>query len=559
MPPTPTDKGSSRNAAAHPYQRPAPSAPAHVSPSTSKASKKSKKKAKREKKESIVCQPTANSVTSLAGPSPDKKRTKKKRKSHSREMQPSDAPLAAVVPVPPKPAANAASCRDAGPSSIAPIVLPKKPVLADSETNVPVSSPAQTIAGDRPQKSSIDREVARMREEAKQREASRLELSRAHEEIEQLKIATEVAKKQQEDMQRKVEELEKAAAQGEEQKKAFDGVLQRHDATKNDLTEALSCNVCFDIYRDPYILSCGHMACKECLHQWFRSSASFRQPLVSGEISPLSDVSHRTKICHMCRCNIVRRPTRAFFLRTILEPLGLYNNTIEEGSGNQAGPSDPWHLTFPVDPQSHKLHDEADGIWRCPECLGEIADGACLGCELEFSESEGDEEDEGDWDHADGRIANIMSDMFEGVYRRVNEGLRNEGDAGDESDSSSESSHAWERPIRQSPPPRANPWLGGSDHDEHSGSEEDGYEDSFIDDDEPEALSGEDDTFLDDSFVDDESDERIPARGGPPPRVQTIASDTEDENDQPVFMGRGRRTNGRVVIADSDSSSDEEE
>ncbi|WVQ70814.1 hypothetical protein IAR50_000336 [Cryptococcus sp. DSM 104548] len=560
MPPTPGSKSpASRHKAAHPYQRPAPSAPAAQPSPATKASKKSKKKAKREKKESIVSHPKLVSLSSIASPSPDKKKNKKKRKSNSREMQPSDVSATSVAAIPLESAADASSHRNAGA-----IPIPKtsnalfmKPVLADSHTNVPASTSVQTTAGGQPQKSSVDRELARMREEAKQREAAKLELLRARDEIEKLKKVTEVAKKQQKDMQKKVEELEKAAARGEEQKKAFDGVLQRQDATKNDLTEALSCNVCFDIYRDPYILSCGHMACKECLHQWFRSSASFRQPLASGEISPLSDLSHRTKICHMCRCNIVRRPTRAYFLRTILEPLGLYNNTIEEGSDVQAGPSDPWHLTFPADPQSHKLFDEADGISRCPECLGEVADGACLGCDLEFSESEGGDEDEGDWDHADGRIAGIMSDMFEGVYRQVNDAARNQdGGDGDESDSASETSPSSNRSVRPNPSAHAqrNLWLERSDDGGHS--EEDSYEDSFIDDDELEALSGEDETFLDDSFNDDDGADGRIHRGGPPPRVRTIASDSEDESDQPVFMGRGRRNHGRAVIPDSDESSE---
>lgn len=51
---------------------------------------------------------------------------------------------------------------------------------------------------------------------------------------------------------------------------------------------------------------------------------------------------------------------------------------------------------------SYRLHDEEDGVPRCPNCIGEIYDNVCDRCDVEFSEgdSESDmDEDDDEHDH----------------------------------------------------------------------------------------------------------------------------------------------------------------
>ena len=111
-------------------------------------------------------------------------------------------------------------------------------------------------------------------------------------------------------------------------------------------------------------------------------------PLAS--IEPSMDLSHRSKVCHVCRTAVVRRPTRVFAIGDILEPLG---DSAYIPSASQESPlADPWGTTFPPDPQHYKLWDEEDQSWRCLQCLSEVFGGECQGCGIEYSDSEGDDE-----------------------------------------------------------------------------------------------------------------------------------------------------------------------
>ncbi|KIR72814.1 hypothetical protein I310_03416 [Cryptococcus deuterogattii CA1014] len=332
--------------------------------------------------------------------------------------------------------------------------------------------------------------------------------------------------------------------------------MQQHDSTKKDLTEALTCTVCFEILRDPYMLSCGHMACKSCLFDWFRSPGAYRRP--PTPITPTSNLSYYTKICHMCRCIIVRRPTRVFFLRSILEPLGLHQDdpppplASHPAESSLSAASDPWKLIFPPDPITYKLHDDDDHCLRCPECMGEVEDGSCFSCGINFSsdsEMEGQSEedfdglDEDSWpsDEDDESRGAFFQHLFRfhphltNIYNQRHPLGVDVDD--DESDSDSNSMSMVEEPPNHVS-------VDNMSVDEDVITDSEGYEDSFIDDEEEESCSEEDSGDSDVVLLDNED---RPLRGGPPPRVRSIMSESGNESDQPVFTGRTRRTAGRVV------------
>ncbi len=50
-------------------------------------------------------------------------------------------------------------------------------------------------------------------------------------------------------------------------------------ASLNVSIEELSCPVCYDIFKTPVLLSCGHSVCKECLKTFWRSKKTQECPV----------------------------------------------------------------------------------------------------------------------------------------------------------------------------------------------------------------------------------------------------------------------------------------
>jgi hypothetical protein len=126
-------------------------------------------------------------------------------------------------------------------------------------------------------------------------------------------------------------------------------------------------------------------------------------------LPPNLDLSYHTKVCHVCRARIFNRPSRVYFAKDILEPLGFDAHiplasqiaqakaaSAVSGTGNQAAQADeaetdPWSRMFPPDVDQYKLWDESDQIFRCNGCCSEVADGTCEGCGREFSVADPDD------------------------------------------------------------------------------------------------------------------------------------------------------------------------
>nr|XP_018259592.1 uncharacterized protein I303_07660 [Kwoniella dejecticola CBS 10117]OBR81750.1 hypothetical protein I303_07660 [Kwoniella dejecticola CBS 10117] len=158
-------------------------------------------------------------------------------------------------------------------------------------------------------------------------------------------------------------------------------IMKEHEDTRKAIIEALECKICLTTIDDAYITSCGHMACKHCMVSHFRSPHAYLHG-VEG-ITEETDLSYRTKVCFVCRSAITRKPARVFPLRDILGPLGEYKH---KDPPKETDP-DPWEKIFPADHEGYKLYDKADDIMRCPECLGELMDDFCSGCDIIFSDA----------------------------------------------------------------------------------------------------------------------------------------------------------------------------
>ncbi|OCF35952.1 hypothetical protein I317_00475 [Kwoniella heveanensis CBS 569] len=253
-----------------------------------------------------------------------------------------------------------------------------------------------------------NQELARVREEAKKREETQRELQKLRDEVERWKDEAEKERRLKVEcekaMENMVETLEKQIEDKSSHNQAQAVVIKDHEATKGALKEAVECGVCLMTVNDPHILSCGHMACKGCLMEWFRTPGAY-QSVILDPITPETDLSHRVKLCHVCRAIILRRPARVFFVRQILEPLGLYEHKDVPLPSSQL---DPWDKIFPIERESYKIYDEVDQVWRCPTCGGEIAEGSCTGCGIIFSDIDDDFDD--DMDSESEVVGSVLGD-----------------------------------------------------------------------------------------------------------------------------------------------------
>ena len=253
------------------------------------------------------------------------------------------------------------------------------------------------------------------------------------------------------------------------------------------------------------------------LVSWFRTPGAYIHE-IQEPLTPDLDTSYRSKVCHVCRATIVRRPARYYHLR---EPLGIHS-TIPTASQENAEREDPWQNLFPPEKDCYRIHDSADGVTRCPECYGEIEDGLCTGCGIEFSASESDG---GDWESDLGSEGSGLED--EGSDGSVESGMEGESLlSGSDAGLDSEEEAVLDRPraarerrlrlmIPQDDQPRRRrhhernpdvlPLLDlmaeddldgvapGEDYPEEEDSADDDYGGSFIDDGELSGAGGETD------------------------------------------------------------------
>ncbi|KAF7319538.1 RING-type domain-containing protein [Mycena chlorophos] len=187
-----------------------------------------------------------------------------------------------------------------------------------------------------------------------------------------------------------------------EELSAKTALVQKHETLLAQLTQSLTCQVCLDPLHKPYSLSpCGHIACYNCLVQWFTS-----EPEDQHEGMP-----PRPKTCPHCRARIRERPAEAWAIKDLVA--GLVKSGLVEGISqgpppapelpgpppeDENGPADPWHNIFRFQHQHPRfqprlrngeparvedmgmLDNEDGGVYRCLDCMHEIEDGICSSC-----------------------------------------------------------------------------------------------------------------------------------------------------------------------------------
>ncbi|XP_073323728.1 E3 ubiquitin-protein ligase TRIM39-like [Pagrus major] len=72
----------------------------------------------------------------------------------------------------------------------------------------------------------------------------------------------------------------------------------------------LFCPVCYDVFKDPVVLSCSHSCCKDCLQTWWRETQIHKCP-VCLEISLLSDPPRNLALKNLCETFLQERDQRA--------------------------------------------------------------------------------------------------------------------------------------------------------------------------------------------------------------------------------------------------------
>ncbi|KAJ5614278.1 hypothetical protein N7528_007932 [Penicillium herquei] len=212
---------------------------------------------------------------------------------------------------------------------------------------------------------------------------------------------------------------------------AFANTLQSH---VDDIRGLIQCGICVRPLYEPFTLACGHTFCYSCLASWFAAGRSKRT-------------------CPDCRAPVKTQPAPAYLVRAIVqmftsrpELLDKEETTAEHSKNHQEeserldkdkANTDPqsgglFGGLFKEKPQQLKpIEDNGDGVSRCPHCNWELEDG--LNCEQcgyiyqpdsegtdysgsDFSDTDFDSMIEGDEDDEDEDEDDFDGDRMNGVH-----------------------------------------------------------------------------------------------------------------------------------------------
>lgn len=342
-------------------------------------------------------------------------------------------------------------------------------------------------------------------------------------------------------------------------------LLAAHQSVLNNISQALTCQICLDVMYKPYALApCGHVACYDCLVQWFNAPPADNRPAVPAIV--------RKKTCPHCRSVVRDRPAEIWTIKNLAHLIGksgLANVPPHlEVQANVDRPTDadpwsgifrksvhgflPWLLADDADAEPRRGEDvgmldtEDGGIYRCLDCMHEIWDGVCTSCGRRYSGHDGGE----DWSDDE-----LGLDFGPGVEEFDPEddpgwmGLE-EGEGDTEDDGLAIADWYPGLPAFR--------WRFGFDEQDEEDDDEDGEDDE-----------GDEEAAYESDFIDDEHDTGIPR--GPIqqlPHIYELTDDSdnedrhshvdadlhseEDDEDEPSLASRPGRTAPIVVSSGED-------
>ncbi|KAG2366363.1 hypothetical protein BDR07DRAFT_1396283 [Suillus spraguei] len=356
---------------------------------------------------------------------------------------------------------------------------------------------------------------------------------------------------------------------------------QRKASVLNNICQGLTCQICLDVMYKPYALApCGHVACYDCLVQWFNAPPADNRPAIPTIV--------RKKTCPHCRAVVRDRPAEIWTIKNLAHLVGKSGLTNVpphlDVQANVDRPADvdpwngifrksahgflPWLLADEADTEPRRGEDvgmldtEDGGIYRCLDCMHEIWDGVCTSCGRNYPGHEGGE----DWSDDE-----LGLDFGPGVEEFDPEddpgwmGLE-EGEGDDEDDGLAIGDWYPGLPVFR--------WrLGFDEEDEEEDDEDDeeaGYESDFIDDEHDTGIppgpvqqlphiyeltddsDNEDHSHIDVDLLSSEDEPSLASRPGRTAPIVVSDDEDEDELDGVSAIRPSRPRRGRLVESDDE-------
>ncbi|KAJ3790056.1 hypothetical protein GGU10DRAFT_431218 [Lentinula aff. detonsa] len=176
-------------------------------------------------------------------------------------------------------------------------------------------------------------------------------------------------------------------------------LICRHESAMSQIQQNITCQICLDLLYKPYALApCGHIACYSCLMSWFS------RPTEEGADQP--PIYLRKKSCPHCRTTVRDTPVEVWAIKNMVnslgstgllvglplspEPVAGSSSGIQTGSVIEPLKKELWKdifyphrssfLSLASREDAGIRDDEDGGVYRCVDCMHEIADGACTHC-----------------------------------------------------------------------------------------------------------------------------------------------------------------------------------
>ncbi|PWN24009.1 hypothetical protein BCV69DRAFT_296311 [Microstroma glucosiphilum] len=296
---------------------------------------------------------------------------------------------------------------------------------------------AVSLGGARAAMKARDMEAAAAAAVAADREREHT-LTRAREEQE------EASKRAQQqaliDAQASLNQLRTEFERLQEENRAKDRVMQSQSSALSYLYGQASCAICLELAFRPHVLSpCGHTFCARCLIDWFQRPAQGEVVHIPAYFSEsqrrdeeIAATRRRKKICPHCRGDVRGTPAEVWSIKGMIDRLDLshraghfvveggavnpqtaqeerYSRGVDLGTGTAI-----WEDIFDDRRPLEAIYDEAEGIYRCPNCTGEIVGIECCSCGAIYSDLEPDNFEDGSGDEeSDDSHASGLPELYE--------------------------------------------------------------------------------------------------------------------------------------------------